>query len=219
MQGTRKETRTLGGKTFSVAVIRSLDGPATIPSAMGSLAKGMRLTLGYFLRPSKIVTRQNPENRATLTFPPRYRAMLNLIYDDQGYHRCTACGLCAKACPNGSIKVLTRKGPITGKNELDHYIWRLDSCTFCNACVQVCPFGALEMGHSFENAVYDRRLLIFSLNRYAGPPASVLCAQGDAAVRGQMMEPRGRFDGPVPLNGTAMPVVKPLMDTSAKEGT
>ena len=120
---------------------------------------------------------------------------------------------------NGSIKVLTRKGPITGKNELDHYIWRLDSCTVCNACVQVCPFDALEMGHSFENAVYDRRLLIFSLNRYAGPPASVLGAQGDAAVRRQMMEPRGRYDGPVPLNGTAMPVVKPLIDTGAKEGT
>jgi NADH-quinone oxidoreductase subunit I len=209
----------LGGKTFSVVVVPSLDGPATIPAAMGGLAKGMRLTLGYFLRPSKIVTRQYPENRATLKFPPRYRATLKLIYDDQGYHRCTACGLCAKACPNGSIKVLARKGPVTGKNELDHYIWRMDSCTVCNACVQVCPFGALEMGQSFENAVYDRRLLIFSLNRYAGPPAGVLAAQTDNAVRRQMMEPRGRYDGPVPLNGTPMPVVKPLAATDAKEGT
>jgi NADH-quinone oxidoreductase subunit I len=179
----------------------------------------MRLTLGYFARPSKIVTQQYPENRATLKFPPRYRAMLKLIYDEQGYHRCTGCGLCAKACPNGSLKVLSRKGPVTGKNELDRYIWRMDSCTVCNACVQVCPFGALEMGHEFENAVYDRRLLIFSLNRYAGPPASVLAAQTDDAVRQQMMEPRGRYDGPVPLNGTPMPVVRPLMGPGVKEGT
>lgn len=218
MQGTKKETRTLGGQTIPVIVVRSRQEPATIPAALGGLAQGMRLTLGYFVRPSKIMTQQYPENRATLKFPPRYRAMLKLAYDDQGYHRCTGCGLCAKACPNGSLKVLSRKGPVTSKNELDRYIWRMDSCTVCNACVQVCPFGALEMTHSFENAVYDRRLLIFSLNRYAGPPASVLAAQTDAAVRKQMMEPRGRYDGPVPLNGTAMPVVKPLTGTGAKEG-
>ena len=70
------EDGTLGGKTFSVVVVPSQDEPATIPAALGGLAKGMRLTLGYFLRPSKIVTRQYPENRATLKFPPRYRAML-----------------------------------------------------------------------------------------------------------------------------------------------
>jgi NADH-quinone oxidoreductase subunit I len=219
MQGTKKETRTIGGKTISVAVVPPRPQPASIPVAVGGLVKGMRLTLGYFARPAKIVTQQYPENRATLKFPPRYRAMLRMIYDDQGFHRCTGCGLCAKACPNGSLKVLTRKGPVTGKNELDRYIWRMDSCTVCNACVQVCPFGALEMTHDFENAVYDRRLLIFALNRYAGPPASVLAAQTDAAVRQQMMEPRGRYDGPVPLNGTPLPVVKPLEAAQAKEGT
>ena len=215
---TQKETRTLGGKTFSVAVVRSLDRPATVPSALGGLAKGMWVTLGYLLRPWKVVTRQYPENRATLTFPARYRAMLNMIYDDKGYHRCTACRLCEKACPNGSIQVVTRKGQISGKTELDHYVWRLDSCVFCNACVQACPFDAIEMGHHFENAVYDRRLLIFSLNRYAGPPASVLSAQPDEAVRRQMMEPRGRYEGPVPMNGTAVPVVKPLRPAGAGEG-
>jgi NADH-quinone oxidoreductase subunit I len=218
MSGTSKETRTIAGKTVSVAVVPARQEPASIPAAAGGLVKGMRLTLGYFVRPARIVTQQYPENRATLKFPPRYRAMLSLIYDDQGYHRCTGCGLCAKACPNGSLKVMSRKGPVTGKNELDRYIWRMDSCTVCNACVQVCPFGALEMTHSFENAVYDRRLLIFSLNRYAGPPAGVLAAQTDPAVRQQMMEPRGRYEGPVPLNGTPMPVVKPLTGPGIQEG-
>jgi NADH-quinone oxidoreductase subunit I len=219
MQETRKETRTLGGKTISVAVVRTPDEPATIPAAAEGLTKGMRLTLGYFARPSKVVTQQYPENRATLKFPARYRAALKMVYDEQGYHRCTGCGLCAKACPNGSLQVLTRKGPVTGKNELNHYIWRMDSCTVCNACVQACPFGALEMGPAFENAVCDRRLLIFSLNRYAGPPASVLTAQPDEALRRQMMEPRGPYDGPVPLNGTPLPVVKPLVVAGAQEKT
>jgi NADH-quinone oxidoreductase subunit I len=194
----------------SVAVVRHLAKPAIVPSALASLAKGMRLTLGYLVRPWKVVTRQYPENRKTLKFPPRYRAMLHLIYEESGYHRCTACRMCERACPNKSIKILSRKGQISGKNELDRYIWRLDTCVFCNACVQSCPFDALEMGPEFENAVYDRRLLIMNLNRYAGPWAAIINKEQDPAVRAKMMEPRDCYGGPVPLNGTALPVVRPL---------
>jgi Formate hydrogenlyase subunit 6/NADH:ubiquinone oxidoreductase 23 kD subunit (chain I) len=216
-KAVKKEERVIGGKKVSVAVVKPLDVPASIPSALAGLAKGMLLTLGYLLHPSKIVTRQYPENRKTLKFPQRYRAMLHLIYEENGYHRCTACRMCEKACPNRSIRILSRKGEISGKIELDRYIWRLDSCIFCNACVQSCPFGALEMGHEFENAVYDRRLLIFTLNRYAGPPASVLNKQENAEIRRKMTEPRDRYGGPVPLNGTAVPIVQPLMVKPAQK--
>ncbi|OHB58335.1 MAG: hypothetical protein A2Y07_08535 [Planctomycetes bacterium GWF2_50_10] len=205
----KKETRKIGLKDIPVAVVSPLKKAQSGLSALASLAKGMRLTFSYFRRPSKIVTQQYPENRATLKFPPRYRAMLKLIYEDNGYHRCTACGLCDKACPNGSIKVITRKGATTGRVELDRYIWRLDSCVMCNACVQACPFDALEMGHEFENAVYDRRLLVFNLNRYAGPPASVML-KAEESLRPAMTEKRDRYGGPVPLNGAQIPVVKPL---------
>jgi NADH-quinone oxidoreductase subunit I len=211
LQDVKREERVIGGRKVSVAVVRPLEKPVFVTSAMMSLAKGMRLTLDYFVRPSKVVTRQYPENRKTLKFPPRYRARLHLIYEDNGYHRCTACRMCEKACPNKSIKILSRKGEISEKMELDRYIWRLDTCVFCNACVQSCPFDALEMGHEFETAVYDRRLLIFNLNRYAGPWAGVLIKQEDAAIRAKMMEPRDCYGGPVPLNGTAMPRVQPLV--------
>lgn len=204
----KKEERVIGGKKVSVAVVTPRDKPSAIPSSLAGLAKGMLLTLGYLLRPSKVVTRQYPENRKTLKFPQRYRAMLHLIFEEGGYHRCMACGICEKTCPNHSIKILTQKNQITGKIDLDRYIWRLDTCVFCNACVLSCPFDALEMGHEFENAVYDRRLLIFTLNRYAGP--SVLRKVESEEARSKMMEPRDRYGGPVPLNGTAMPVVKPL---------
>ena len=209
IKAVKKEERIIGGKKVSVAVVAPRDTPAPIPSALAGLVKGMLLTLGYFVRPWKIVTRQYPENRKTLKFPQRYRAMLHLIFEEDGYHRCMACGLCEKACPNRSIKILTQKNQVSGKIELDRYIWRMDTCVFCNACVQSCPFDALEMGHEFENAVYDRRLLIFTLNRYAGP--SVLRKVESMEARSKMMEPRDRYGGPVPLNGTSMPVVQPLM--------
>ena len=86
----KKEIRKVGLKDIPVAVVSPLKKAQSGLSALASLAKGMRLTFSYFRRPSKIVTRQYPENRATLKFPPRYRAMLKLIYEDNGYHRCTA---------------------------------------------------------------------------------------------------------------------------------
>lgn len=206
-----REQRTISGKLVWVRVVRPLERSAPIMSAIGSLLKGMRLTLSYFLRPSCIVTKQYPENRKTLSFPKRYRARLHFVYEDSGFHKCTACKICEKACPNGSIKVLSRKGPVSGKTEIDRYIWRMDSCVMCNACVQSCPFDALTMGHEFENAVYDRRLLILNLNKYAGPPASVLSKVEDVQIRKQMMEPRDVYGGPVPLNGVQMPMVRPVV--------
>jgi NADH-quinone oxidoreductase subunit I len=203
----RREERVLCGKRIPVAVIprfRRRSRVATIAGGLKSLLDGMRVTLRYLTHPSTIVTRQYPENRATLTFPERYRARLRLVYEDNGYHRCTACRMCERACPNASIRILTRPGAAT-KNELDRYIWRLDSCVFCNACVQSCPFDALEMTHEFENAVFDRRLLVFNLNRYAGPPASAILKEQDPEKRARMMEPRDCYGGPVPLNGAGLP--------------
>jgi len=210
LKNVKHETRVLAGKTIPVAVTPRFNRGARAVSGMKSLLDGLGLTLDYLLHPSRIVTRQYPENRATLKFPERYRATLRLIYEESGYHRCTACRICERTCPNASIKLIVRKGETTGRPEIDRYIWRQDSCVFCNACVQSCPFDALEMTHDFENAVFDRRLLIYTLNRYAGPPASVLAKQEDPAARTKMMEPRDRYGGPVPMNGTALPNVPPV---------
>jgi hypothetical protein len=69
------------------------------------------------------------------------------------------------------------------------------------------------MSHEFENAVYDRRLLVYTLNRYAGPPASVLLKEADPQARQRMMEPRDRYGGPVPMNGQGLPGLRPLEAT------
>lgn len=121
------------------------------------------------------------------------------------YHKCTGCGHCEEACPNGSIKVIARMGVLTEDREVDRFIWRLDSCMFCNACVQACPHDAIEMAHDFENAVYDRRLLVYNLNPFAGPPADQLALEEDIARRDAMLDPRDVYGGPVPLNGTSLP--------------
>ena len=207
-----KGSGVIGGVTVSTVTVPRLqrhDIARDVGFSLKELGRGMKLTLGYFARPKTVVTSQYPENRETLKLTERYRAMLKLKYDDNGWHNCTGCGICERICPNNSIILTTRKGEVTGKKEIDRYIWRLDSCTFCNSCVVACPFDALEMGPEFENAVYDRRLLIFNLNRYAGPPASVL-AKHETDQHPAMMSARNRFGGPIPLNGVAIPKVRPL---------
>jgi NADH-quinone oxidoreductase subunit I len=208
----RREERTFGGRTVSVTVtprFRPQGRLRTAVYALGSLLTGMRVTLSYLLRPSTIVTREYPENRETLRFPERFRARLRLVYDENGYHRCNACRMCEKACPNGSIQIASRSGALA-RTELDRYVWRLDSCVFCNACVLVCPSDALEMTAEFENAVMDRRLLIFTLNRYAGPQDKALLKEPDPARRAAAMDPRDPYGGEVPLNGRELPGVPAL---------
>lgn len=121
-----------------------------------SLVKGMGLTLGYFAHPGRIITQQYPENRETLTMFPRFRGCLALVTDaDSGEPLCTACGMCEKACPNGTISILTKRDSADRK-VLGRYIYRLSQCTLCNLCVESCAFDAIRMAHDFELAVYDR---------------------------------------------------------------
>ncbi|MDP2989967.1 MAG: 4Fe-4S binding protein [Kiritimatiellota bacterium] len=172
---------------------------------IGSLLKGMKVTFYYISHPSTVVTQQYPENRKTLRMAPRFRGQLAFVRDENNYHKCIACHICETACPNGSINVVARKGPVTGKNEIDCFVWRFDSCTFCNMCVIACPSAALMMRTGFESAVYDQRLLIYNLNHYAGPASAALMKVTDPEERGKMMEPRRFYEGPMPLCGTRLP--------------
>ena len=160
-----------------------------------SLFSGMKVTVGYLMRPSTVVTQEYPENRETLKLPDRFRAQLAFNHDANGYHKCTMCRICEEACPNVSIIITGREKPAVSKKELDSFVWRLDSCTFCNTCVMVCPFGVLRFDGTFESSVYDRRLLSYTLNQYAGPVASVLEKIEDPDARKAAMDPRDPYGG------------------------
>lgn len=138
-----------------------------IATGLISLLNGMGVTIRYFFNPSGIITQQYPENRESLRMMDRFRGHLILIHDDHNRHRCTGCGICEKACPNGTISVLTTQD-LAGSKVLGRYIYRFSQCTLCNLCVESCPFGAIAMGRDFELAVYDRQLLTAILNKTQG---------------------------------------------------
>ena len=138
---------------------------SSLGAGLASLVKGMQITGKEFVTPK--ITEKYPEDRETVKVPERFRAILELKYDAEGNHKCIACGICERNCPNGTI-TLTSKMVDTWdgkkKRKLDKYIYDLGSCTFCQLCVTSCPQDALEFSNDFEQAVFTRDKLVKQLN-------------------------------------------------------
>ncbi len=132
-----------------------------------SLLKGMKMTGYYFIHPKKeIVTQQYPDVKPQL--PERFRGEVVLIHDENNEHACTGCTACEIACPNGSIKIVTKfETTPDGKKKkaLDTFVYHLDMCTMCNLCIEACPTSAIKMDQTYEHSVFDRNDLIKQLNK------------------------------------------------------
>ena len=74
-----------------------------------SLLKGMKLTGYYFTHPKEIQTEEYPDNRATLTMFDRFKGEVTMPHNENNEHRCTGCQACEIACPNGTIKIITKQ--------------------------------------------------------------------------------------------------------------
>jgi len=122
-----------------------------------SLLKGMGITFRYMFK--KPITVQYPDARVDL--PLRFRGRLVLPVDpEKGDHRCTACMLCVKACPNHSLDV-EKMVDETGKPrpKAIRYDYNLGTCMFCNLCVESCSFAAIVMSEEYELSTEDRKSL------------------------------------------------------------
>ena len=138
---------------------------SSLGHGIASLVKGMQVTGKEFITPK--ITERYPEDRETVHVPERFRAILNLKYDADGNHKCIACGICERNCPNGTITLTTKMvDTFDGKKKrkLDRYQYDLGSCTFCQLCVSSCPQDALEFKSDFEQAVFTRDKLVKKLN-------------------------------------------------------
>ena len=143
-----------------------------IGHGLKTLAIGMKTTWKEYFKDffTNKSTEQYPENRkTTLHVAKRHRGRLTFKRNDDGSYKCTACTLCEKACPNGTIKITAHmaEDPETGKKKkvLDDYQYDLGDCMFCQLCTNACNFDAIEFTNDFENAVFDRSKLVLHLNQ------------------------------------------------------
>lgn len=137
-------------------------------SAIKTLATGLKVTLIEFF--TKKSTEQYPENRkTTLHISKRHRGRLVFTRNEDGSYNCTACTLCEKACPNGTIKITSemREDPETGKKKrvLLDYQYDLGDCMFCQLCTNACNFNAIHFVNDFENSVFKRDSLVLHLDK------------------------------------------------------
>ena len=143
-----------------------------------------------------------------LVTPKVFRATLEFIYDDNGYHKCIACGSCERNCPNQTISITKRMVDLPDgkkKMKLDKYMYDLGSCTFCGLCVQVCPTNAIRFSNDFEQAVFTREKLNKQLNYLPekdDAPAPAPAAKPAAPAAPKPAEPKPALEAPAAADET-----------------
>lgn len=112
-----------------------------------SLVTGMRITLQEAAKPP--ITVQYP--RETLKMPARFRGHIKLLLDPEtGAARCTACTLCARACPSGCIVVDGVRNESTKKKVVSKYELDFTTCSLCGSCVEICPSDAIDFSKDYN---------------------------------------------------------------------
>jgi len=112
-----------------------------LPAVFG----GMLITVKHLFK--KRNTIKYPEEQRV--FAPVYRGQHVLKRDEQGRENCTACGLCAVACPAEAITMIAAERE-KGEEHLyreekyaEKYEINMLRCIFCGLCEEACPKEAI----------------------------------------------------------------------------
>jgi len=128
-----------------------------------AIVKGMIITIKHFFR--KKVTINYPEE--TREFSKVYRGQHVLKRDEQGRERCTACGLCAVACPAEAITMVAAERKPGEENlyceEKYAAVYEINMlrCIFCGDCEEACPKEAIFLTDRIVASEYEREPFIY----------------------------------------------------------
>jgi NADH-quinone oxidoreductase subunit I len=128
-----------------------------------AILKGMFVTLKHFFKKKNTI--RYPEVKKE--FAPVYRGWHVLKRDENGAERCTACGLCAVACPAEAITMVAEERE-KGEEKLYReekyaavYEINMLRCIFCGLCEEACPKEAIFLTDRIVPSDYVRNNFVF----------------------------------------------------------
>jgi len=131
---------------------------------MRGLLTTMKHLVKHLLGLEKITTFEYPDQIKPI--PEDYRAEHRLMKRPDGTVRCTACMLCATACPAECIEIVAGESPNPKVEKYPTtYSINLLRCVFCGLCVEACPCDAIRMDtQKVDMAGFSRDEFILDIN-------------------------------------------------------
>jgi NADH-quinone oxidoreductase subunit I len=132
-----------------------------------AIIKGMAITLTHLFK--RTPTIKYPEQKREIA--PIYRGQHVLKRDEAGAERCTACGLCAVACP---AEAITMEAAERKKGEEQLYreekfarIYEINMlrCIFCGLCEEACPKEAIFLTDRIVPSSFTRGEEVFGKDK------------------------------------------------------